>query len=111
MAAELRLRYGLPGGTRHRSVRRRQRCHAEGLAGYDRLSFTIRAEHPMRLSVQLRAPVAGGEARALAAIDLPVPRRYRANVWFERHVPVGRDGDDAMRRSRKFTRRCSSSTR
>ena len=54
--AELRLRYGLSGGT---SAGQYAALAIElpgggGAAPADRLAFTARAEHPLRLSVQFR---------------------------------------------------------
>ncbi len=43
---------------------------AHGVRDYDRVAFTIRAEHPMRLSIQVRARSAERAAGALAAFDL-----------------------------------------
>ena len=53
--AELRFRYGLAGGASVGQVAALAFDTPGGVADYDRLTFSIRAEHPMRISVQLRA--------------------------------------------------------
>ena len=52
--AELRFRYGLAGGAPVGQVAALAFDTPHGLAAYDRLTFSIRAEHPMRISVQVR---------------------------------------------------------
>jgi hypothetical protein len=52
---ELRLRYGLAGGTPGPQVVALAHKTPNGIAAADRLTFTVRAEKPMRISVQLRA--------------------------------------------------------
>ena len=51
---ELRFRYGLAGGTRGRQFVALAVDTPGGLAAFDRLTFTARAEQPMRISVQTR---------------------------------------------------------
>jgi hypothetical protein len=58
-ASELRLRYGLAGGAVDSQFVALVHDVPTGVAPSDRVAFTARAEHPMRISVQLR--VAGGE--------------------------------------------------
>jgi hypothetical protein len=53
--AELRFRFGLAGGSPVGQVAALAFDTPRGVAAYDRLAFSIRAEHPMRISVQLRA--------------------------------------------------------
>ncbi len=60
--AELRFRYGLAGGASGRQVAALAFDTPRGLAGYRRLTVSIRAEHAMRISVQLRAGDDQGEA-------------------------------------------------
>ena len=52
---ELRLRYGLAGGTPSSQVVALTHKTPNGIAAADRLTFTVRAEKPMRVSVQLRS--------------------------------------------------------
>jgi hypothetical protein len=54
---ELRLRYGLTGGSAVGQYSGTAVETTSGVRGYDRVAFTIRAEHPMRLSIQVRAEV------------------------------------------------------
>ena len=70
--AELRFRYGLAGGVPAGQVAALAFDTPRGLAVYDRLSFSIRAEHPMRISVQLRA----GEDQGAASRD-----RWKRTVY------------------------------
>ncbi len=53
---ELRLRYGLGGGTVAGQFAALVVDTPSGVAPNDRVAFTVRAEHPMRIAVQLRAP-------------------------------------------------------
>lgn len=53
--AELRLRFGLSGGALIGQFAGAVAGTPHGVAMYDRVRFTTRAEHPMRVSVQLRA--------------------------------------------------------
>jgi len=57
---ELRLRYGLGGGTAAGQFAALVVDTPSGVAPNDRVAFTVRAEHPMRIAVQLRAPGAAG---------------------------------------------------
>lgn len=54
---ELRLRYGLTGGSPVGQFAGAAVETSHGVADYDRVAFTIRAEHPMRVSIQVRAEV------------------------------------------------------
>jgi hypothetical protein len=54
---ELRLRYGLAGGSPVGQYAGAAVETAHGVHDYDRVGFSIRAEHPMRLSIQVRAEV------------------------------------------------------
>jgi hypothetical protein len=59
---ELRFRYGLAGGTSPGRVVALAFDTPRGTAPNDRLMLTIRAEHPMRISLQLRMGDDQGEA-------------------------------------------------
>jgi hypothetical protein len=72
--AELRFRYGLAGGASVGQVVALAFDTPRGVAGYDRLSFSIRAEHPMRISVQLRA----GDDQGVASHD-----RWKRTVYVD----------------------------
>ena len=58
---ELRFRFGLSGGSLAGQVAALTFDTPSGITGRDRLAFSIRAEKPMRVSVQLRAGVGEGE--------------------------------------------------
>ena len=59
---ELRFRYGLAGGPPAGQVAALAVDTPRGIAAYDRLVFSIRAEHPMRISVQVRMGEDQGES-------------------------------------------------
>jgi predicted metal-dependent phosphoesterase TrpH len=61
-APELRLRYALAGGVAAGQYVALVHDASDGVAPNGRLSFTVRAERPMRISVQLRVPGGSGEA-------------------------------------------------
>jgi len=63
---ELRFRFGLAGGASVGQVAALAFDTPQGVAAYDRLTFSIRAERPMRISVQLRAGDDQGESAAIA---------------------------------------------
>jgi hypothetical protein len=58
---ELRLRFGLSNQVTPAPAVALTYSTPAGLAGFDRLAFTARAERPMRISVQLRVPREGGQ--------------------------------------------------
>src|SRR5207237_6851800 len=65
---ELRLRYGLAGDGQLRPYVALYADTASGIASYDRVAITARAEHPMRISVQLR-------------VNRPLAERWHASVY------------------------------
>jgi hypothetical protein len=69
---ELRLRYGLTGGSPVGQYAGAAVETSHGVADYDRVAFTIRGEHPMRVSIQVRAEVA----------DAP-PERWQRSVYID----------------------------
>jgi hypothetical protein len=88
--AELRFRFGLAGGTALAQVAALVVMTPTGVATSDHLAFTIRAERPMRLSVQLRAAAAGrsGEDRWQRSIYVDATAQDRTIAWSEL-TPVG----------------------
>jgi hypothetical protein len=89
--AELRFRYGLAGGASVGQVAALAADTPRGIAGYDRLTFSIRAEHPMRISVQLRAGEDQGESardRWKRTVYVDTTAREHT-VFFEDVMPVG----------------------
>ena len=87
--AELRLRYGLGGGTMAGQFAALVVDTPGGVAPNDRLAFTVRSEHAMRLSVQLRAPSAdaAGE-RWQRSVYVEATNRER-RVYFDDLTPTG----------------------
>lgn len=87
----LRLRYGLGGGPAAGQFAALVRDLPAGLRSGDRLAFTARAEHPMRVSVQLRAPASsGGAARWQRSVYLDTFDQDHT-VFFDDMTPVGPD--------------------
>lgn len=89
--AELRFRYGLAGGSPVGQVAALAFDTPRGLAGVTRLSFSIRAEHPMRVSVQLRAgddqgPAARERWKRTVYADVSAQER---TIYFDDLTPVG----------------------
>jgi hypothetical protein len=85
--SELSMRYAL-GGTRTEGPYVAVTMPAGPLAGYDRLSFKARAMRPMRLSVELRAPVGvQGERWGRSVYLDETPREV--TVFFDRMTPRG----------------------
>jgi hypothetical protein len=89
--AELRFRYRLAGGASVGQVVALAFDTPRGVAGYDRLSFSIRAEHPMRISVQLRAGDDQGAAsrerwKRTVYVDGSAQDR---TIFFDDLMPVG----------------------
>jgi hypothetical protein len=68
---EHRFRFGLSGGTPAGQVAAVALDTPKGFEGYARIGFTIRAERPMRVSVQLRS-------------DEAVPDRWQRSVYVDR---------------------------
>jgi hypothetical protein len=90
--AELRFRYGLAGGASVGQVAALAFDTPRGVAAYDRLTFSIRAEHPMRISVQLRAGDDQGESardrwKRTVYIDLSAQEH---TIAFDELTPVGK---------------------
>ena len=89
--AELRFRYGLAGGASVGQVAALAFDTPRGIAAYDRLTFSIRAEHPMRISVQLRAGDDQGEAsrerwKRTVYVDMTAQEH---TIYFDDLMPVG----------------------
>jgi hypothetical protein len=89
--AELRFRYGLAGGAPVGQVAALAFETPQGLTAYDRLTFSIRAEHPMRISVQLRAGDDQGAAsrerwKRTVYVDLTAQDH---TIYFDDLKPVG----------------------
>jgi hypothetical protein len=88
---ELRFRYGLAGGDAPGRVAALAFDTRKGTGANDRVMLTIRAERPMRISVQLRAGDDQGEAsgeRWQRTIYIDTSERERT-VFFNDLMPVG----------------------
>jgi hypothetical protein len=86
---EMRFRFGLSGDTDGHEVAALVCDAPAGLAPYDRLAFTTRADHPMRISVQLRAgdgDAAGERWQRSVFVDTYDQER---TVYFDDVMPVG----------------------
>jgi hypothetical protein len=87
--SELRVRYGLFNGPRTGQFAALARATPGGVAQNDRVTFTGRAERPMRISVQLRAGDGTGPAwRWQRSIYLDAISRERT-VYFDDLTPIG----------------------
>jgi hypothetical protein len=69
---ELRLRYGVTGGSVVGQYAGAAVETARGVGEHDRIAFTIRAEHPMRVSIQVRAEVPGAP-----------PERWQRSIYID----------------------------
>jgi len=86
---ELRLRYGLSGGTEVGQFVAAVVGTPGGIGLANRLVLTARAERPMRISVQARAEVPGGTPeRWQRSVHLDGTDRERT-VFFEDMTPIG----------------------
>ena len=83
--SELRLRYGLSGGAAANQFAGLVFDAPKGIGTADRLALTVRAEQPMRLSVQLRA---GEKARWQRSVYVDTTARERT-VFFDDLTPIG----------------------
>ena len=70
--ARLRLRYGLSGGSAVGQYAAAAVETAQGVESADGVAFTVRAERPMRIAVQVRAEVAGA-----------APERWEKSVFVD----------------------------
>ncbi|MBI3491912.1 MAG: hypothetical protein HY047_09045 [Acidobacteria bacterium] len=86
---EMRLRFGLAGGAPAGQVVALVVDTPAALASHDRVTFTVRAEHPMRLAVQLRAgegEATGERWQRSVYVDA---RDQERTVYFDDLLPVG----------------------
>lgn len=89
VAGELRFRFGLSGDADGRQVAALVCDVPEGVADWDRLAFSTRADRPMRVSVQLRAgdgEAAGERWQRSVYVDTFDQER---TVYFDDVMPVG----------------------
>jgi hypothetical protein len=96
LRSELRLRYGLSGGPDIGQFAATSVATTGGVAMYDRISFTIRAERPMRVSVQLRAAIDGGEPERWHRSIYVEPHDVQRAIMFSDMMPLGRTSTPAV---------------
>jgi predicted metal-dependent phosphoesterase TrpH len=87
--ADLRLRYGLAGGAPAGQVVALAHDTPSGVAPNDRVIVSIRAEHPMRISLQLRTGGDGEQQRWQRSIYVD-PVQQEHTIYFDDMMPVGR---------------------
>jgi hypothetical protein len=85
--AELRFRFGLSGGSLVGQVAALVAETPNGVASADRATFTIRAEQPMRVSVQLRT--GGGASQRWARSVYVDATEQEHTIFFDDMRPVG----------------------
>lgn len=87
---DLRVRFGLSGGSDVGQFAGVAVAIPAGVASFDRVAFTIHAEEPMRVSIQVRAAVPGvAPERWQRSIYVDATERERS-VVFSEMTPVGR---------------------
>ena len=84
----LRLRYGLSGGAVSGQYAGIAVATPAGVAPHDRVTLSIRAEHPMRISVQARALVQGAPERWQRSVFVDETERA-VTIFFNDMAPVG----------------------
>lgn len=85
--AELRFRFGLAGGSLVGQVAALVLDRPLGVAASDRVAFTMRAEQPMRVSVQLRTGDRESDRWARSVYVDSSDQEY--TVYFDDMMPVG----------------------
>jgi hypothetical protein len=84
----LRLRYGLAGGRQGGQFAALAVNTPGGIAAFDRLAFTARAEQPMRISVQVRVAVTPvDDERWQRSVYVDTEEEDRV-VYFEEFTPI-----------------------
>jgi hypothetical protein len=86
---ELRMRYGLSGGTDVGQFAGAIVGTPNGVAAYDAVTLTVRGERPMRVSVQARAHVDGGPPERWARSVYVNEIERTVTVPFAEMTPVG----------------------
>jgi hypothetical protein len=86
---ELRLRYGLASGARGGQFAALAVSTPGGLAAFDRLTLTARAEQPMRISVQIRVAVTPSEDERWQRSVYIEAKDGERTVYFDDFTPIG----------------------
>jgi len=87
--ADLRFRYGLAGGAPAGQVASMVYDTPRGVASSDRLTVSIRAEHPMRVSVQLRGGAGDAEGERWERSIYVDATQQEHTIYFDDMMPVG----------------------
>jgi hypothetical protein len=87
--ADLRFRYGLAGGAPGGQVATLAYDTPSGVASSNRLTVSIRAEHPMRVSVQLRGGAGNAEGERWERSIYVDPAQQERTIYFDDLMPVG----------------------
>ena len=85
----LRLRFGLSGGVPASQFTALAIDTPQGVAPNDRIDFTARAEHPMRISVQIRTDTERWQ-RSIYIDTVNQPH----TIFFDQFLPVGETDTD-----------------
>ena len=86
---EIRFRFGLATGPPSQQFAALSVATGGGLAEFDRLSFTIRGERPMRVSVQLRAAVSPSEDERWQRSVYVDPTAREQTIFLDDVSPIG----------------------
>jgi hypothetical protein len=86
---EMHFRFGLSGGSDGRQAAALVCETPDGLAAYDRFAFTVRADRPMRMSVQLRAGEGEGAGERWQRSVYVDTFDQERTVYFDDVMPVG----------------------
>jgi hypothetical protein len=89
---ELMVRFGLATGPPLHQYAAVAVATPDGIAAYDRLTFGIRSERPMRVSVQLRAVLDGNRQERWQRSVYVDPTGREMSVFFDDVSPVGSTG-------------------
>jgi hypothetical protein len=87
--SELRLRYALAGAPSAGPFVAAVHDTPNGTGSSDRIGFTVRAEHPMRISVQLRAETGNGAGERWQRSVYVDGSRQARTVYFDDFTPAG----------------------
>ena len=88
--ARVRLRFGLSGGAAVGQYAAAAVETSHGVADRDAMAFSVRAETPMRISVQVRADVSGGQPERWEHSVFVDTNEREHRVRFADMTPVGR---------------------
>jgi hypothetical protein len=87
---EIGLRYALSGGTAIGQFAGAAVDTIGGVAAYDRVAFSMRAEHPMRVSIQVRANLPDGSTERWQRSIFVDSSMHEYTVSFDDMTPIGK---------------------